>query len=351
MTNGVRSLLLCVIIGLLTSTASSVSATHSSDYIVRFTNANWWDPAPEFRSPNRTTTTGTTDEWNRINSKWNQPRNGGTNPHHGFDIQNGTDKDVFAVYRACVHRVGDYEIVLRIDYNNNQVDCTNPDDNWYFQYRHLAPLSTIKAGDLVTASTKIGDVQKEGSYPVHLYVGVIPRQSTSYSANIWGENDYWFVDSGSVWQSGADLDFITRPYVSTTNQLYITAYSATDDTTNRYPAKEVWVFHRHESNSTQWRQDKMTTTSGLYRWTVDFRTLKYVHKDGSLRSYQGGDWVQFIVRAHRTCDDTWDSNPYNGVVNSCPSYDFGFYPGYYQHPPNDPNTWEHPPDYEFFRFN
>lgn len=74
---------------------------------------------------------------------------------------------------------------------------------------------------------------------------------------------------------------------------------------------------------------------------IDFRSLRYSDSLGNLQYYTSGDTIQYIVVAYRALDPTFQ-NTYN--------YDWSVYPGYYEHPGADPNSWSSPAVYEQFSY-
>ena len=94
--------------------------------------------------------------WPGITSKWNQPRDTGTNPHQGVDVGVAYDTEVYAVWNGWLsHLWSDttgHAVSLLIDANNNGI---KDDPTYYCRYYHLKEYGTsgyYYKGDLIGRS-------------------------------------------------------------------------------------------------------------------------------------------------------------------------------------------------------
>lgn len=87
------------------------------------------------RSPLRTGTGGATDSWARVNSKNNQPRSSGTNPHRGTDLQAAAGTKVYPILPGKVVHVN-HTITSQLGSVtlNHDIDGNGTYDNYYVKF-------------------------------------------------------------------------------------------------------------------------------------------------------------------------------------------------------------------------
>jgi murein DD-endopeptidase MepM/ murein hydrolase activator NlpD len=177
--------------------------------------------------------------WATINSKWNQPRSTGTNPHRGIDLAASVGTTVTAVWSGWLSQIGSnsngIDATFQLDLNNNGI---KDDAAYYVNYYHL---NTISASGYYSQGKQIGT----SGYPTapHLHYG--GTSAGSYSA-LWYRNEVNYRWT-SNWNYGKDVDSFA--VVSwNTNSASLTAYFKSNGTILT-PA-EVRIFHRKNGTST-----------------------------------------------------------------------------------------------------
>ena len=81
--------------------------------------------------------TGSSGGFVLVNSKWNQPRSGGTNPHNGVDLNASINTNVYAPYYGWSTKnpvVGHSDIEFLVDANRNKV---KDDGDYYVRFYHM----------------------------------------------------------------------------------------------------------------------------------------------------------------------------------------------------------------------
>ena len=112
--------------------------------------------AVNFRSP--------LDTYSRVNSKWNQPRDEGSNPHKGVDLRASVGTPIYAVYDGWVEHInvtGNADIRFRVDVNGNQVK-DSPD--YYVRFYHC---NSRLAEGYYSKGAQIGTSGNQGGVPAH----------------------------------------------------------------------------------------------------------------------------------------------------------------------------------------
>lgn len=266
-------------------------------------------PSGSARSPRRSSTS---DVWARVNSKTNQPRDIGTNPHQGTDLQFPAGELVYpilpgkvaSVQHSLTTQMG--KVVLQHD-----VDADGIYDNYYVSYLHIDPngnaTTGVQVGDTFTVTQSIGviDIQRPGGFGPHLH---FHRVNSSGTITYKLYNFYRWVSS---WNNGSHLDFISGDAIST-NTMYITAYSCTDNTTNAYTAEKVELYYKIGSSGTWTKSTTNFTldTPSIHRWKIDLKSAT-----GAVI----GNTIYYYIVATRK-DPTFSG-----------SYKIGVWPQYYEH--------------------
>lgn len=219
-----RKILTIVLILIL---ACNLSASASSS-IVKFSNylpamISWGYP---------------TGSASTVNSKWNQPRESGTNPHAGVDVNCSMDGDCYAVWAGWADgftgTYGKY-VKFKIDINNNGVQ---DDADLYCYYMHLNSVRSdgyYNKGDIIGTT---GD--GNGTTSQHLHFGAFKEFNDT-----WYKNEMLFYYS-SAWNYGRDLDIFSRTY-GNGYYYYITAYIMNDGSVE--PLDELVYYYRFSSQN------------------------------------------------------------------------------------------------------
>jgi murein DD-endopeptidase MepM/ murein hydrolase activator NlpD len=215
--------------------------------------------------------------WAGINSKWEQPRPVGTNPHQGVDVQSSYGTEVYAVWNGWLSLLWEdstgYNVQLKIDANNNGVQ---DDPTYYCRYYHLQNYGYpgyYSKGSLIGHSGY--------SSAPHLHFG------GTYSSAKWYRNETQYRWT-SYWNSGREVDSFSRVLWNTpsTNRASITAYFK--DENGYYQPSEVRLYHRRNGTSA-WTDGGTMTYSGSYVYTYNFSGL-----------YSSGTTINWLVRIKRS---------------------------------------------------
>jgi murein DD-endopeptidase MepM/ murein hydrolase activator NlpD len=214
-----------------------------------------------------------------VNSKWNQPRGSGTNPHNGVDLQAGVNTETKAPYagwQSGVKVAGDYDILFLVDANNNRA---KDDGDYYIRFYHMnarEPDGYRSKGDKIGAS---GD---KGGVPAHLHFGICSE--TGGIKWLRNEPNYRYLASTS-WNSGKDLDAYALVEWKNGNTVSISSYIMNDRVKEYF--SEIRMYYR-------------TTTGGL--WTDG----GVITRSGDNYSYNfsgkisSGTAVQYMMRITRS---------------------------------------------------
>lgn len=263
-------------------------------YSIVFQNAppvtlNWGCPVPA------------SSTWPGITSKWNQPRDTGTNPHQGVDVGVSYGTSVYAVWNGWLSYLYEdstgYSVSLLIDANNNGIQ---DDPSYYCRYYHL---KSWQGSGYYAKGTLIG--YSGYSAAPHLHFG--GTKSTSE----WYRNEVQYRWT-SQWNGGRDVDSFSRVMWNTpsTNYASITAYFK-DAGGNSSPA-EVRLYHRQNGTSA-WTDGGTMSYSGSYVYTYNFSGL-----------YPSGTTINWLVRIKRSLPSAY--------------YPYCWAPAKYDQPDPNPNA-------------
>lgn len=240
--------------------------------------------------------------WPGITSKWNQPRNVGTNPHRGVDIGIAYGTPVLAVWNGWLtylwRDTTGIAVSLQIDANNNGV---KDDPLYYCRYYHL---SSWTGAGYYAKGAKIG-TSGYASAP-HLHFG------GTTSAPQWYRNEAQYRWT-TQWNSGRDVDSFSRVLWNYPNNAVITAYFK--DSGGDYLPVEVRIFHR-KAGTSAWTDGGLMTYVGNYTYTYNFTG-----------KYPAGTSINWLVRIKR-----------GGLT----VYSYCWAPAKYDQPDPNPNATAYP---------
>lgn len=269
---------------------------------------------PGFLMPNRSDSNDAISKSYSVSSKYNQPRNEGTNPHRGTDLLSPFGRPVHAVWNGWVvyANAAQHEVDIRLDVNQNYLE----DDNVYVRYDHLSEVNVIE-GQPVSQIQRIGKSGNEGgSVAAHLHFGMMVRFSTSSSRpNLWMPNSPFYTQE-TDWRGGSMLDFISFPNWRS-NYASVFAYGFDQNMPYYKPiaARDVWFFHRISGSGSPWnrQQAKKGANDSFYFNFGD--------------KYPNNTLVEWMVQANRT-----------DLKNTGFPYYWAYYPAKFAQPASDPNS-------------
>lgn len=281
--------------------ADTLPSTRASAYDIVFGNTP--PTIVNFISPLSTTSTS---GFVGVNSKWNQPRSRGTNPHNGVDLQASLNTNVYAPYAGWatgINITGSHDVQFLVDANKNKV---KDDGDYYIHFYHM---NARELNGYKTQGQLIGKSGNQGGVPAHLHFGICAVDSGLR----WLRNEvnYRYLSS-SNWGSGQDLDIYSQVRWNN-NTPSIIAYIRDDGA--KKPMSEVRMYYRTTSSG-KWIDGGLMTKSG------DTYTYNFNGK------FSCGTTVYWMVRLTRS-----------GVSQAA------FCPAKYFHPDSDPNKPSQPYGY------
>lgn len=293
---------------------SNPNPTNAADYDQRYSEVFGTGnilPSGNARSPIRS---GSSDVWVKVNSKTNQPRSIGTNPHQGTDLQASAGTAIYPILAGKVVGVN-HDTTSQLGYVilEHDIDGNGTYDKIYTRYLHIDPVGNsttgIKKGDVYGVNTSIGvvDTQKTNGFAPHLHF----HRVSSDGKIVY--KLYSFYRWVTEWNNGSHLDFISGDAI-TGNTLYITAYAATDNTTNIYDVEKIELYYKKGTSGT-WTKSTTTfslDTPSIHRWKIDLKAAT---------GAATGNTVYYYLVATRANDPGF-SGPYK----------IGIWPQYYEHP-------------------
>ena len=302
-----------IIISLIVSISFTV---YAADFDYKFAENYTMTSIVQMRSPARSSTGN--DDYVAVNSKTNQPRTSGTNPHGGTDLSMSQGRAVYATYYGKIIAIKNDSstmsnqlgrCLLQLDINNDKVL-----DNYYITFLHIVP-DASKLNTWVKPEDIIATIDSYKIYPPHLHFN---RSSSSIDSidNQITYKLYNFYRSISSWSGGEDLDFISGKYYSTAeSKLYITGY--TRDNGSYEDLSKIEVYYKIGSSGTWSSTPKyMIKYNSFGRWYFDFKTI----------AGASGKTVYFYLAGIRA-----------DIVS--PNYNWGLFPMYYRHPGQTPTSF------------
>lgn len=276
-------------------------STRASAYDIVFGNTP--PSIVNFISPLSTTSTS---GFVGVNSKWNQPRSTGSNPHNGVDLQASLNTNVYAPYAGWatgINVTGPYDVQFLVDANKNGIQ---DDGDYYIRFYHM---NSRESNGYKTQGQLIGKSGNQGGVPAHLHFGICSVNSGLR----WLRNEvnYRYLSS-SNWASGQDLDIYSQVRWNN-NTPSIIAYIRDDGV--KKSLAEVRMYYRTTTSGAWTDGGPMTKSNDTY--TYDFNDI-----------FSTGTTVYWMVRLTRS-----------GVSQTA------FCPAKYYQPANNPNASVNPYGY------
>lgn len=248
-----------------------------------------------------------------VNSKHNQPRLVGSNPHQGIDLDTGANGQfVYAPCRARVVEIrtggaGNRILILQLDFDEDGAY-----DNLYMTYMHLA-VYLCDEGTVVDRETAVAISGSTGALGPHLHFEL----NTMYDYTATGEGTVWasvpahpYYRHAAGWNYGKDLDFITDVRWSAGSIVFATIYAHDENGHHPVPEGFVAVFCKQEEDK-YWR-GPLEMRKQADEFSFDFAAA----------GFAPGSNIRWFIRARR--------------ADTVPDYNWSFYPPKYYRPPPRP---------------
>lgn len=222
-------------------------ATTASAYDIVFGNTIL--PLLTFNSP---LSSSSSRGFANVNSKWNQPRTSGSNPHNGVDLQAVVNTPVYAPWAGWatgINITGNADIQFLVDANN---DGVQNDGDYYVRFYHM---NSREANGYKTKGALIGHSGNQGGVPAHLHFGIC-----SVSGGLkWFRNEVNYRHLSSAnWNAGQDLDIYGQVRWNN-NVPSIIAYA--HDENGKTALTEVRMYYRTTASGA-WTDGGLMTKSG-----------------------------------------------------------------------------------------
>lgn len=299
---------LCFIAALVILTMTTTLAVFATDYDQSFIEVYGLNRIGTSDAMSPLRNSDGTSLYSRVNSNNNQPRTTGTNPHQGTDLRASAGTDVFPIFNGKVVAVNHTltsqlgSVIINHDVNNDGVY-----DGYYVKYLHIDPEDSLQVNDIVPSTTKIAVIDIYRQFDPHLH---FERCDSAGSKKYKLFNFYRF---NSTWNFGSDMDYISGDaFVG--NELYITGYTCTANSTNKYALSSLKLYYKIGSGGT-WQstpKEFSVYNSSTYRWMLNFKTAT---------GASTGQTVYYYLVGIRAVDPL-----FNGT------YKHGIWPQYYTHP-------------------
>ena len=222
-----------------------------------------------FKSPFRTSSSGTYEQDMDVNEKYSQMRLWNGDTHEGIDITAKHGTDVYAVYSGTVKVINKSNSNLRFVIIEHNISSSKV----YSVYVHLDEIY-VSVGDTVEDTTIIGTSGPPTNelYGFHLHFGLTSNYSTKYSDLIWLPS-YNFFKNSDCFNKGQDLDYIYGvTYSNSTHVIKASGYFKGDSTDTREAFDHMYLYYRTGSTG-DWDKVEMTSTSVQYQFMYDLDNL------------------------------------------------------------------------------
>jgi len=136
-----------------------------------------WGTSSEADAESPARTAGGSNYYENVISKLNQPRNGGTSPHIGTDLQMHAGTNVYPIFKGKVtaFEPSTYGQLAYVTLQSD-IDSDGTYDNEYIRYLHIDPTDDIEIGDIFDIDESFGKIDIDrrdlpgGGYRPHLHI-------------------------------------------------------------------------------------------------------------------------------------------------------------------------------------
>ncbi|NSW92117.1 MAG: M23 family metallopeptidase, partial [Firmicutes bacterium] len=192
--------------------------------------------------------------WPAVNSKWNQPRSEGTNPHKGLDLDIRTGKTIVPMLNGVVFYVqknaGDNNYVA-VQYDLHGSNHSGSADMIVY-YFHINPKDGLTQGASVTAGqTELGTVNSLN----HLHISMRDFSDLDLP-------QYYFFKDAPGMDAGYRVDLVHGPQYSGRT---VTFRGYVYDQGGSAPLQSVYINYVDDNNRS--RRAQMTRSGDYYSYT------------------------------------------------------------------------------------
>ena len=211
--------------------------------------------------------------FNKISSKWFQPRITGSNPHEGFDVPGSVASDIRAVGDGTVRYLDDMYFTIELTLSNTSGGPIK------IRYLHCARYMSVNSNSYVTKGTIIGKMGKEGTSAIHLHMDIRNMSGESISPFRYYKDNWYF-------NGGRDLAFYYDPSWSGST-FWVGTYTMDDSNGYKMEAVEEIRFYYRTVGSSTWQDGGLMYYHGDNSW----------YKSGI--PIQNGTSIQVTIRIKR----------------------------------------------------
>lgn len=277
-------------------------AVWAADYTVVFDFVTGSTYALTLGSPHG----GTDYRW--VNSKFNQPRTTGTNPHRGVDIESAYGTALYAPWAGWVVLASGTDWEMYLDLNNDSIK----NDNAFYRFDHLSSIR-ISTGYVTKGTWVASSGDENGTTPAHLHFGMRKDTTGDGVSDVWIRNEPYH-STVAAWDYGRRIDFLSKTTWSTSNVAAGYCYGADENSSYEDVAlADVTFFHRLNGTSA-WSALPASTKNGG-QFSVSFAGR-----------YSPGQTINWMMRCNRT------------AKKSVLTMHWAFEPPKFAQPAADPNS-------------
>lgn len=322
MRKSTNKFIMLLVLALFFSHIVSVGAA-SYSYITNWSDSySYWNSSDtQWASP---MVEGGLEVYKAINSKSNQPRSVGSSPHRGADFNMTSTEYIYAPFSGYISYSSGWKLSLKFSSDTHAT------------FFHVVPSVSqgqyVDKGDLIA---KIGSYTENGGYAEHLHYGI----TTDTTFSNWKPLGVRYK-TASAWNYAMDLDFISKPYINSNGELFVTCYVWND--TNLQSCSSVKLWYKPSGSTVSWTSIDLVPYSS---YTKNGKTVTNRWKSSSLYNF-GYDYTDWYVTGYR---DVNDPN-YDTFNESLEPHNWGHFPAKYSHSPDNGNNYSssYPPAKEIF---
>lgn len=194
--------------------------------------------------------------WPDVNSKWNQPRAVGTNPHKGLDLDIAEGEFIVPMLDGVIYAKqddGKSDDYIAVKYDLSGTDHANFADLVVY-YIHINPDNDLKVNDSVTAGdTELGIVNSQN----HLHISIRDFSNLDLP-------QYYFFKHLSEYDNGYKVDLMHGPEYSE-RTVKFKGYVYDESSDDPQPFESVYI--NYIDDDYRYRRALMTRSGNYYSYT------------------------------------------------------------------------------------